>query len=151
MFDHSLPSIERFAAYLNGNLTEADMNTFSMEIENNSALQQMLEANSLIDDKIDSFSFEDLQLPEEIIGIEFDIPDVATVEPSRLVTLTPDSLGDMFLATSNEDDLSNFSDSKSDDCISSIEITNDESLNYNNNYNKFDESNDDIDSSIIDI
>ena len=71
-----LPSIEEFAAYLDGNLTKNDMQRFSKNAEANMAIHDLLEANDNIEDYILSFDEHNLQLPIEISGMDLVIPDI---------------------------------------------------------------------------
>lgn len=51
----SLPSIEEFAAFLDGNLSANDMQQFTQLAAHDNALHQLLHANSVIDDTFDGF------------------------------------------------------------------------------------------------
>ena len=84
MFKHSLPSIEQLAAYLDGNLPQSEMRQFSQQAEHDSVLNQLLDASDVVDDTIAGFTDADLQLPNEIIGSDFDLPDVDNVDFSSL-------------------------------------------------------------------
>lgn len=80
MHKHSLPSIEQFAAFLDGNLSQSEMQQFSHLAEHDSMLHQLLDANAMVDNTLASFTDFDLQLPNEIIGSDFDLPDVDDVD-----------------------------------------------------------------------
>ena len=67
MDKQSLPSIEKFAAYLDGNLSPDEMQQFSHLVEHDDALRQLLDANAVIDDAIDRFSDYEF-LPYEILS-----------------------------------------------------------------------------------
>lgn len=73
-------SIEKLAAFMDGNLPQDEMTQFSQLAEEESALHQMLEANDVINNTIASFDELDLQLPDEIIGADFRIPDIENVD-----------------------------------------------------------------------
>lgn len=90
MFKHSLPSIEQFAAYLDGNLSQSEMQQISQLAEHDSVLNQLIDASDAVDDTIAGFTDADLQLPNEIIGSDFVLPDVDNVDFSSLT-------GDSFL------------------------------------------------------
>ena len=79
MVKHSLPSIEQIAAFLDGNLPESEMQQFSQLAEHDNTLQQLLDASSVVDDAMSNFTDDDLQLPLEISGPDFEIPDVDNV------------------------------------------------------------------------
>lgn len=84
MFKHSLPSIEQFAAYLDGNLSQSEMQQFSQLAGHDSALHQLLDASVVVDDTIAGFTDADLQLPNDIIGSDYDLPNVDYVDFFRL-------------------------------------------------------------------
>ena len=82
MHKHSFPSIEKFAAYLDGNLSQSEMLQFSQLAEHDSELHHLLDANDVVDDTIAGFTDVDLQLPKELT--DFDLPDVDNVDFSSL-------------------------------------------------------------------
>lgn len=81
---HSLPSIEKFAAYLDGNLSKIEMQQFYKMLECNDSLQQIIDANSIIDNTIAGFTDTDLQVPDDIVNLDFDIPDLDKVDFSLI-------------------------------------------------------------------
>ena len=85
MYKHSLPSIEKFAAYLDGNLPQDEMQQMSQLIENDMTLHQLLDASTAVDDTIAGFADMDLQLPQEISGSDFELPDVNNIDFFSLV------------------------------------------------------------------
>ena len=88
MFKHSLPSIEQFAAFLDGNLPENEMQLFSGLTEHDSVLHQFLDASTAIDTTIAGYTDSDLQLPPEISGSGFELPDLDNAD---YLSLTGDS------------------------------------------------------------
>ena len=98
MFKHSLPSIEQFAAYLDGNLPQSEMQQFSQLAGHDSVLNQLLDASDMVDDAIAGFADVDLQLPLEISGSDFEIPDVDNV---------PDNVDFLFLSGDSFSDIDN--------------------------------------------
>lgn len=104
MFKHSLPSIEQFAAFLDGNLSQSEMQEFSQLAEQNGALHQLLVASEAVDDTIAGFTDTDLQLPPEIAGSSFEIPSIPADGISPLVTLTPEPIDDMLVAAACADE-----------------------------------------------
>ena len=80
MSKHSLPSIEQFAAYLDGNLPQSEMQQFSQLAEHDNTLHQLLDASSLVDSTLAGFSDSDLQLPPEIVGSDFELPGIDDFE-----------------------------------------------------------------------
>lgn len=98
MFKHSLPSIEKFAAFLDGNLSQSEMQQFSQMLEHNNALHQLSDASTLVDNTLAGYSDSDLQLPPEIVGSDFALPTIPTEDISPLVTLTPEPMDDTLVA-----------------------------------------------------
>ena len=116
MFKHSLPSIEQFAAYLDGNLSQSEMQQFSQMAEHDGALHQLLDASSVVDNTIAGFTDSDLQLPPEIVGSDFELPTIPAEGISPLVTLSPEPMDDVLVAAAAcADDISMFSDVTHDD------------------------------------
>lgn len=83
----SLPSIEKFAAYLDGNLSPDEMQQFSKLAEHNDVLRQLIEAGSAIDDALSKYTESDLQLPEEIIDMDFDLPEIGIQDSIEMPAL----------------------------------------------------------------
>lgn len=98
MFKHSLPSIEQFAAYLDGNLPQSEMQQFYQLAGHDSVLNQLLDASDMVDDAIAGFADVDLQLPLEISGSDFEIPGVDNV---------PDNVDFLFLSGDSFSDKDN--------------------------------------------
>lgn len=73
---HSLPSVEKFAAFLDGNLSQDEMQQVLQQTEHDQVLHQILGASSVVDETLSGYSSDDLQLPEEIDSPDFRIPDV---------------------------------------------------------------------------
>lgn len=116
MFKHSLPSIEQFAAYLDGNLSQSEMQQISQLAEHDGALHQLLDANSVVDNTRAGFTDSDLQLPPEIVGSDFQLPTIPAEGISPLVTLSPEPMDDMLVAAAAcADDIPMFSDVIHDD------------------------------------
>lgn len=117
MFKHSLPSIEQFAAYLDGNLSQSEMQQFSQLAEHDGTLHKLLDASDAVDDTIEGFTDADLQLPNEIIGSDFQLPTIPAEGISPLVTLSPDPMDDMLVAVAAcaDENISMFSDVNPED------------------------------------
>lgn len=129
MLKQDFPSIEKFAAFLDGNLPWREMQQFSQMAEQDNALHQLLDASTVIDNTIAGFTDTDLQLPPEIAGSSFEIPSIPADGISPLVTLTPVPIDDMLVAAACADeDISMFSDDNLEDhsCIGN-ELTDDSS------------------------
>lgn len=75
-----LPSIEQIAAFLDGNLSEKDMQQFSLLAEHDSTLRQLLDASSEVDEAMTNFTDVDLQLPTDIAGSSFELPELDNYE-----------------------------------------------------------------------
>ena len=112
MFEHSLPSIERFAAYLDGNLSQSEMQQFSQLAERDSVLHQLLEASTEVNNTFANFTESDLQLPPEIIDLDFELPAIPSEGISPLVTLAPEPIDNMLVAAVEnvDEDISIYSD-----------------------------------------
>jgi hypothetical protein len=96
-----LPSIEKFAAYLDGNLSQHEMLQFSELATHNEDLMNLIEANATVNETLASYDGTDLQLPDEIAGWDFNLPEIENIEKSEFV-------GDSFLENVtlyNQDDL----------------------------------------------
>ena len=76
MDKHILPSIEQFAAYLDGNLSESEMKQMSELVERNPLLNQLFDANTIVDDTIARYTDADIQLPQEIANLDFELPGI---------------------------------------------------------------------------
>ena len=87
-------SVEEFAAYLDGNLSEKEMNRVGSIIHDNSFMQEVVEASQLVSDTMDGYSSIDLDLPEEIANWDFILPELENGEDFSIVT-------DSFLEDSN--------------------------------------------------
>lgn len=85
-----LPSIEKFAAYLDGNLSQDEMLQFSQLATHNEDLMNLIEANTAVNETLESYDDTNLSLPEEITGWDFNLPKIEYIENSEFV-------GDSFL------------------------------------------------------
>ena len=129
MLKHSLPSIEKFAAFLDGNLSQSEMHQISQLAEHDNALHQLLDASTVVDNTLAGYSDSDLQLPPEIVDSDFELPTIPAEGISPLVTLSPEPMDDMLVAAACADeDISMLSDVNPED-HSSIggELTDDSS------------------------
>lgn len=150
MFKHSLPSIEQFAAFLDGNLSQSEMQQFSHLAEHDSTLQQLLNASNVIEDTQNSFTDSDLQLPSEISGFDFALPQIPEDEIPQFINMSPEPTDDMIVAASCADeDTSIFSCENQEEHISfDDEINNESSFTMPDN-NGLD-NNDDLSNSCTD-
>ena len=68
-------SIEEFAAYMDGNLSEDEMQRISSVIENDETMQDVMDSMEQSELTLAEYGQEDMQLPEEIADGEFDVPE----------------------------------------------------------------------------
>lgn len=130
MFKHSLPSIEMFAAYLDGNLSQNEMQQFVSLANHDDALHQLLDASNILDDTMSHFTDTDLQLPPELIDPNFSLPTIPDIGISPFVALSPEPMDDMLVAATDcaANDISMFSDVHLDHQLSPEDILNEDSL-----------------------
>lgn len=114
MLKHSFPSIEQFAAFLDGNLSQSEMQQFSQMAEHDRVLRQLLDASAVVDNTLAGFTDEETKLPPEIVGSDFELPMIPAEGISPLVTLTPEPMDDMLVAACADEDISLFSDDNPD-------------------------------------
>lgn len=128
MLNHtSLPSIEAFAAFLDSNLSQHDMQQFSQLAAHDGALHQLLDANSLVDDTINGLTDADLQLPSDLMSADFELPAIpSSEEASSLISLFPEPIDDLFATACAADDVSMFSDMSQDDAATIGEYMHDD-------------------------
>ena len=114
----SLPSIEEFAAFLDGNLSANDMQQFTQLAAHDDALHQLLHATSVVDDTLDGLTDADLQLPADLMNADFELPEIpSSDDASMLVSLSPEPMDDMLVAACADDDVSAYSDINQDEHI----------------------------------
>lgn len=82
-------SIERMAAYLDGNLSAGEMQGISSLINSDAFLHQFMHASSVIDDALSDYSPDELELPSELQSLDFAFPDLDS-DFIGLVTLSPE-------------------------------------------------------------
>lgn len=76
LFDTGV-SIEKMAAYLDGNVYSEEAQKISSLISSNDDLKQFVESNDAIDEGIEDFYSLGGEMPEEISNLDFDLPDVS--------------------------------------------------------------------------
>lgn len=69
-------SIEKFAAYLDGNLTEDGMNEIASAIHSDDSLQDIMSSCHAIDDTIANYEPLQLTVPDDIYSTDFEIPQI---------------------------------------------------------------------------
>lgn len=67
-------SIEEFAAYLDGNLSDDEMQRVSSVIENDEAMQDIAVNNLSIEDALSHREPSEFTLPDELTSLDFEIP-----------------------------------------------------------------------------
>lgn len=67
-------SIEEFAAYLDGNLSDGEMQRVSSVIENDEVMQDIAVDNQSIEDALSNCESPEFILPDELISLDFEIP-----------------------------------------------------------------------------
>lgn len=145
MFNHTIPSIEEFAAFLDGNLSQNEMHQFSQFAEQDETLHQLLDANSVVDDTLNGFTDAELQLPSDLVGVDFELPTIPSEEVSTLVSLSPEPVDDMLVTACSDNDVSMFSEINQDDNTTIGEGMHDDSLLATPDNDGFDNNNDSSD------
>lgn len=79
------------AAFLDGNLSSSEMQGISSLIDNDASLQQFINASSAIDESVSAFSMSDIDLPQELQTLDFELPSLDD-DFHGLVTLSPEPL-----------------------------------------------------------
>lgn len=69
-------SIEEFAAYLDGNLTEDGMNEVASAINSENSLHAIMSSCQTVDDTLANYEPLQLTVPDEISTMDFEIPNV---------------------------------------------------------------------------
>lgn len=67
-------SVEKFAAYLEGNLPEDEMLRISSLIENDDALKSIFDVSEQVDMSLEEYSSNIFQVPEDIVNMDFELP-----------------------------------------------------------------------------
>ena len=84
-------SVERFAAYLDGNLSPEEMNEMEMLIAGSPEMEDLVRLSDSIDEQMQRFEFEGVEgtAPEAFLETDdFDIPDLGALkDPGRLATV----------------------------------------------------------------
>lgn len=69
-------SIEKFAAFLDGNLPQDEMQNISSTIEHDEALKAILDTSDMIDTTLENGISDDVQIPDDIANLDFDLPNL---------------------------------------------------------------------------
>lgn len=70
-------SIEKFAAYLDGNLTAGEMQQMSSFINSDSSLQEIVGSSNMVDEALSEFSMNGIELPQELMTDDFSVPNIS--------------------------------------------------------------------------
>ena len=94
MDKHFNPSVnvEKFAAYLEGNLPENEMQQISTLIENDDALKSILDVSEQVDASLEDYASCGLQIPEELLTLDFELPGIHDTSVSLDMAPTDDML-----------------------------------------------------------
>ncbi len=69
-------SVEKFAAFLDGNLLPDEMQQMSSMVENNEMMHDIYAVSKLADETLANYTDDDLAPPEEITSTDFEIPQI---------------------------------------------------------------------------
>lgn len=82
---HNSISIEKFAAYLDGNLSIEETQDIARMIMNDSTLSELLAINTVVDNQVQQMEERGYALPDDIANMEFGSPHLdETTEYSNL-------------------------------------------------------------------
>lgn len=70
-------SVEEFAAYLDSNLSVEDMDRIDSVVSEDLSMQELVRVSQLVSDIMESYSSMDLNLPEDILSMDFSIPPIS--------------------------------------------------------------------------
>lgn len=85
-------SIEKFAAYIEGNLPEDEMRQISSLIANDDALKSILDVSEQVDASLGDYASCGLQIPEELLTLDFELPGIHDTSVSLDMASTDDML-----------------------------------------------------------
>lgn len=69
-------SIEKFAAFLDENLPQDEMQNISSTIEHDEDLKAILDTSYMIDTTLENDISDDVQIPDDIANLDFDLPNL---------------------------------------------------------------------------
>lgn len=75
-------SIERFAAFLDGNLNEEDMQEVATAIDSSNEFSDILRETMQIDELVDSYESHPELLQNEVLDTDFDLPVISVFSES---------------------------------------------------------------------
>ena len=92
-------SVEQFAAFLDGNLAADEMQRVADAIDGDAALSDLLSDAMAVDDEVEALTDLEAVVPDELLSMDFELPDVVDVQP-----LDDDSLLDVHLFPTDDVD-----------------------------------------------
>lgn len=98
-------SIEKFAAFLDGNLAQDEMQKIENLVASDDVLQDIFDAKGIIDDSINDNCNQNIQLPFEIDNLSFDLPDVDTSLNSPACITSEQIFAESYYLSNNGDDV----------------------------------------------
>lgn len=120
-------SIEKFAAFLDGNLLPEEMEQISSEVNNDEMMRDILSASKQVDETIDSFTPEDLVLPDELSSYDFEFPLLSEESVPYVAT------GDCEVAACASPIVDDFGSIEGDNISSEVTDTNEDQIIDNSN------------------
>ncbi len=146
-------SIEEFAAYMDGNLSDDEMQRVSSVIEHDDMMQDVMDSMEQSELTLSEYTPDDLQLPEEITGGGFEMPEIAEspafIDPDFYINpmthvaacaampLSLSSIGDFFHLNDEVEEVENTIDNMEDTTIE--ETFNSDSNDITDNDSWFDQ------------
>lgn len=146
-------SIEEFAAYMDGNLSDDEMQRVSSVIEHDDTMQDVMDSMEQSELTLSEYTPDDLQLPEEITGGGFEMPEIAEspafIDPDFYINpmthvaacaampLSLSSIGDFFHLNDEVEEVENTIDNMEDTTIE--ETFNSDSNDITDNDSWFDQ------------
>ena len=85
-------SVEQFAAFLDGNLAADEMQRVADAIDGDATLSDLLGDAMAVDDEVEALTDLEAIVPNELLSMDFSLPDVIDVMP-----IDDDSLSDVLL------------------------------------------------------
>lgn len=112
-------SIEKLAAYMDGNLTTEEAHIISKQIEHDPVLSEIMSVNQNVDNQLRLSPADEFTLPDELNSFDFNIPDVSLM----LETLNDDQSLDFMNTHQDYSTLNNDNDSYFPDTSMGDDVT----------------------------
>ena len=118
--EYNIPvSIEKLAAYMDDNLTSEEARDFSILIEHDAVLSEIMSVNQNVDKQLRLSTADEFTLPDELNSFDFNIPDV----PLMPETLDADQSLDFMNTLHDYSPLNNENDSYLPDTSMGDDVT----------------------------